>query len=110
AGTRVPATADADPVYDPRAVPQRSTRAGTRVPATDRGVDDERWFMSSALNQGRGSRPGNWPSTRGGRRHEQRSTRAGTRVPATASVPAPSRSACTPALNEGRDSRPGNGG
>ena len=61
----------------------RSTRAGTRVPATDLRRHGERG-RSSSLNEGRDSRPGNGSAHRiRSPRHLRRSTRAGTRVPAT---------------------------
>src|SRR5690606_38139608 len=64
---------------------ERSTRAGTRVPAT--APDAAAGHAGDA----------------------ERSTRAGTRVPATGVQPGPPAPPASPALNEGRDSRPGNG-
>src|SRR5690606_1683907 len=84
AGTRVPATALVE-IADGFACRGRSTRAGTRVPATAPSGCGRRSRRPSPLNEGRDSRPGN-----------------GQRGPGLASrqrIP----------LNEGRDSRPGNG-
>ena len=95
---------------DPRLshMADRSTRAGTRVPATARRRTGRR-CPAAALNEGRDSRPGNgrphWPVLQA---EARRSTRAGTRVPATGRTGRDQRRG-TRALNEGRDSRPGNG-
>src|SRR5690606_38216446 len=63
---------------------QRSTRAGTRVPATAPVPAICSTPIRLALNEGRDSRPGNGLQLRGlARTAPLRSTRAGTRVPAT---------------------------
>ena len=82
AGTRVPATGHLVDERDRRL--HRSTRAGTRVPATGGRRGGGATRESSTLNEGRDSRPGNGrPSSPPPRRWRS--------------------------LNEGRDSRPGNG-
>src|SRR5690606_2875076 len=83
AGTRVPATGGR--ALRRRAGRQgRSTRAGTRVPATGSELAGRSMVYAPSLNEGRDSRPGNG-AVLDGRDDcgEPRSTRAGTRVPAT---------------------------
>ena len=67
-----------------RILARRSTRAGTRVPATDEGALARRRTRCT-LNEGRDSRPGNGAPLRELEEDlfSSRSTRAGTRVPAT---------------------------
>src|SRR5690606_24534169 len=83
AGTRVPATALRRPDGGLGGL-QRSTRAGTRVPATGSPRPAGPTRKSSTLNEGRDSRPGNGPPGchPTATASVARSTRAGTRVPA----------------------------
>ena len=88
----------------------RSTRAGTRVPATAQHASGTRRQKCQALNEGRDSRPGNGGGDRQGcPEGPVRSTRAGTRVPATGGIGTADLGPEPRSLNEGRDSRPGNG-
>ena len=81
AGTRVPATGPQ--TGDTTAAgASRSTRAGTRVPATVPRACVCR-MVRPALNEGRDSRPGNGQHPQPVTLPQNRSTRAGTRVPAT---------------------------